>query len=157
VFFELRLNLIVTLLGILTVVKLKTPLSGSCTVWLVVGLNGPSAPVEPLLKAPCARAAIGARIRKMNPAIKAEPTKATKIIFRFSSQKPSPDLSIVENIGFISFIHSKTVRILIKCRPHPQAEQYSFSSRNDLRSVGSSPYAQRAVGRGCHNNHALPE
>jgi len=40
----------VTLDGILTVVKLKTPEGGSVRVVVAVGLNGPSAPVLPLLK-----------------------------------------------------------------------------------------------------------
>ena len=36
--------------GMLTVVKLKTPEGGSVRVVVAVGLNGPSAPVLPLLK-----------------------------------------------------------------------------------------------------------
>jgi len=46
-------NLTVTLKGMLIVVKLKTPLGGTVNVVmpLVVGLNAPSAPVLPLLKA----------------------------------------------------------------------------------------------------------
>jgi hypothetical protein len=32
------------------VVKLNTPLSGTWIIWLVVGENAPSAPVEPLVK-----------------------------------------------------------------------------------------------------------
>jgi hypothetical protein len=37
--------------GMLTVVKLKTPFGGSCRVVLTGGLNAPSAPVLPLVKA----------------------------------------------------------------------------------------------------------
>jgi hypothetical protein len=49
VFATLRANRTVTPEGMLTVVKLKTPLGGRFTVTLPVGLNGPSAPVLPLL------------------------------------------------------------------------------------------------------------
>jgi len=41
----------VTPVGILIVVKLKTPFGGSVKVVLAVGAKGPSAPVLPLLKA----------------------------------------------------------------------------------------------------------
>src|SRR5215213_670383 len=51
---ELRVKVIVTPVGMLTVVKLKTPLSGTATDAETVGENGPSAPVEPLLKLFCA-------------------------------------------------------------------------------------------------------
>jgi hypothetical protein len=67
VFLAFRINVIVTLVGIVTVVKLKTPLAGSCTDCEVVGAKAPSAPVEPLLKlvevpwAPAVRGANGTR------------------------------------------------------------------------------------------------
>jgi len=54
VFRELRPKRMVTPDGMLMVVKLKTPLSGSSSVWLSVGLKAPSAPVEPLTKVPWA-------------------------------------------------------------------------------------------------------
>jgi hypothetical protein len=58
VFFEFRAKVIATPNGILIVVKLNTPLSGTWMVWLVVGANAPSAPVDPLLKVlSCARGA----------------------------------------------------------------------------------------------------
>jgi len=44
------MNVMVTLLRILIVVKLKTPPGGTCTAWFEVGANGPSAPVDPLTK-----------------------------------------------------------------------------------------------------------
>jgi hypothetical protein len=58
--FVPRLKVIVTPAGMLTVVKLKTPLSGTVIVCVVAGLNAPSAPVEPLLKlfCPCATTAL---------------------------------------------------------------------------------------------------
>jgi hypothetical protein len=55
----LGIKLIVTPLGIFTVVKLNTPLGGTCTFCvegLLGGANAPSAPVEPLLKLLCADA-----------------------------------------------------------------------------------------------------
>jgi hypothetical protein len=51
---ELRAKVITTPPGIVTVVKLNTPLAGTCMVWLVAGENAPSVPVEPLLN--CASA-----------------------------------------------------------------------------------------------------
>src|ERR1044072_1954821 len=50
----LRVNVIVTPTGMLTVVKLKTPLSGTTIDWVDAGAKAPSAPVEPLLKLFCA-------------------------------------------------------------------------------------------------------
>jgi hypothetical protein len=55
VFVALRVNLTVTPTGMLIVVKLNTPLGGSVSVVVVVGLKAPSAPVLPLLNV-CARA-----------------------------------------------------------------------------------------------------
>jgi hypothetical protein len=52
VLLALGAKVIITPFGILTVVKLKTPLAGTWIVWLVVGANGPSAPVDPLSKLP---------------------------------------------------------------------------------------------------------
>ena len=49
-FATLGMNLTVTPLGMLIVVKLSTPAGGSVKVLSVVGLNAPSAPVLPLLK-----------------------------------------------------------------------------------------------------------
>lgn len=67
VFLALRMNVISTFCGMLMVVKLKTPPGGSCTAWLAVGLNGPSAPVEPLLKLPWARASVATHTRVKVP------------------------------------------------------------------------------------------
>lgn len=50
-----RVNVTMTLAGMLIVVKLKTPFGDSANVVLVVGLNAPSAPVLPLLNV-CASA-----------------------------------------------------------------------------------------------------
>jgi hypothetical protein len=63
-----RVNFTVTPWGITTVVALNTPLGGSGTVTVQgvgvhVGLNGPSAPVLPLLKV-CAAAGVPARMTR---------------------------------------------------------------------------------------------
>ena len=51
VFVVFFVNVTVTPLGILTVVKLKIPLGGNCSVVFTVGLNAPSASVLPLSNA----------------------------------------------------------------------------------------------------------
>jgi hypothetical protein len=65
-----RVKVTVTFVGMLIVVKLKTPLGGKGTVTvqgvgLQVGLKGPSAPVLPLLKL-CAAPQVG-RSRRLAP------------------------------------------------------------------------------------------
>jgi hypothetical protein len=49
VFAAFRVKVTVTPEGILTVVKLNTPVGGRARMVLLAGLNGPSAPVLPLL------------------------------------------------------------------------------------------------------------
>jgi hypothetical protein len=51
VFVAFFLKVTVTPAGMLTVVKLNTPLGGNSNSVLTVGLNAPSAPVLPLLNA----------------------------------------------------------------------------------------------------------
>ena len=63
-----RANVTVTPAGIVTVVKLKTPLGGSGTVVLAVGANTPSAPVLPLLNV-CADTGHAHRIARRTLAI----------------------------------------------------------------------------------------
>jgi hypothetical protein len=71
----------------LIVVKLNTPLSGTWIVWLVVGENAPSAPVDPLLKLlSCARA--GAGVQTMH---RTKASTATGTRFKVS----------FENIAFV--------------------------------------------------------
>jgi hypothetical protein len=71
---------IVTPVGMLIVVKLNAPLSGTWIVWLVVGENAPSAPVEPLLKV-----FSWPRTGSGNQAMQTiEPSATTRTIFKVS-------------------------------------------------------------------------
>jgi hypothetical protein len=76
----LRANLTMTPAGMLIVVKLKTPLGGSASVVLVVGLNAPSAPVLTLLKV-CANA---------DPAARATAITTARVNCRFFSMIDLP-------------------------------------------------------------------
>jgi hypothetical protein len=70
----LRVKVTVTPAGMLMVVKLNTPDGGSASVAFVVGLNGPSAPVLPLLNV-CADA---------EPSLTASAASRTKGTSQFS-------------------------------------------------------------------------
>jgi len=66
VFVAFRVNFTVTVFGMFTVVKLKTPLAGNVSVVFAVGLKAPSTPVLPLLKV-CARVSETAKTKTTPP------------------------------------------------------------------------------------------